>query len=108
MTNSGTIGELFAALSKAQGEIAGAKRDVKGQVGKSIVRYADLASIWLACRDALSKYGLSVLQPATSDGRIVTVTTMLAHASGGSISEPLSLEYDGSARSLGMNITYLR
>ena len=55
---SETIGKLAAALAKAQAEIRGAKKDADNPFFKST--YADLASVWDACREPLSKNELAV------------------------------------------------
>ena len=49
MQRSESIGKLAEALSKAQGKMKGAAKDSANPFFKS--RYADLASIWDACRD---------------------------------------------------------
>jgi len=54
------INELATALAKAQGKITGALKDSANPFYKS--RYADLASVWDACRAALSENGLAVVQ----------------------------------------------
>jgi hypothetical protein len=81
MTHSESINELATALAKAQAVMAGAKKDSTNPHFKSA--YADLASIWDACRKALTDNGLSVAQGvgSTGDGR-VGVHTMLLHSSG--------------------------
>lgn len=94
MTKSDTIAKLAEALSKAQGEIKNASMDSvnpffvnSGKGGK----YADLAAVWDACREPLSKNGLSVVQvPEFRDGKVVVVTLMM-HASGEWISGELEL-----------------
>ena len=60
MIHSEQINELGAALAKAQGLIEGAKKDSANPFFKS--KYADLASVWEACRKHLSDNGLSVTQ----------------------------------------------
>ena len=60
MNRSEGINELAAALAKAQGEIKGAKKDESNPFYKS--KYADLASVWEAIRDPLSKNSLAVIQ----------------------------------------------
>ncbi len=80
MQTSEQINELAAALAKAQGQIQAASRDRENPHFRS--RYADLASVWDACRVALSANGLAVVQgPALAD-RGVSVTTRLLHSSG--------------------------
>jgi hypothetical protein len=104
---SESIAALAAALSKAQGEMeAAAKANVNPHF-KS--RYADLASVWEACRAPLSKHGLAVLQPVSADGARVTVTTILAHSSGEWISESLTMTAaQNSPQGVGSTITYGR
>jgi hypothetical protein len=84
-THSRELGELFLALSKAQGEIRGAIKDSKNPFFKS--NYADLASCWEAIREPFSKHQLAVVQ--TTDAyrdpdhpEAVCVVTWLGHSSG--------------------------
>jgi len=84
-------GHLAAALAAAQGEIQGAKKDSKNPFFNS--HYADLASIWDACRSALAKNGLAVVQiPGTRADGFVTVKTILCHKSGEAISGELAMK----------------
>lgn len=107
MNRSNSIAALAAAFAKAQGEIAGASKDKTNPHFKTA--YADLASVWEACRDALSKHGLSVLQPVRADGPTVTVTTLLMHGSGEWIDEDLSMTaQQNTPQGLGSCITYAR
>lgn len=71
--------KLDAALAKAQAEIEGAAKDKKNPHFKS--SYADLSSVWDACREPLTKNGINVTQwPVHSeDGRLHMVSRM-AHA----------------------------
>lgn len=70
-------GDLMTALAKAQGEIEGAKKDSQNPHFKS--SYADLASVWTAIREPLSKNGLAVTQwPRVVNGA-VEVETIIAH-----------------------------
>jgi hypothetical protein len=72
-------------------------------------KYADLASVWDACRVPLSKHGLAVLQPVRADGPSVTVTTILAHSSGEWISESLTMTaQQNTPQAVGSAITYGR
>ncbi len=78
---SESINELATALAKAQQEIKAAHKDAANPFFKS--KYADLASTWDACRDALNKNGLSVAQTIsnTIDGHATLITTLM-HSSG--------------------------
>lgn len=104
---SPSISKLATALAKAQGEIVGASKDkTNPHFGKP---YADLASVWDACRAPLSQNQLAVLQPARCDGRIVTVTTVLTHSSGEWIAEELSVQpSQNTPQAIGSAITYAR
>lgn len=106
-TRSASIAALAAALAKAQGEMEGA---AKGNVNPHFKsKYADLASIWDACREPLSKHGLSILQPVRADGPQVTVTTILAHSSGEWIEESLTMTAQkNDPQGVGSAITYGR
>jgi hypothetical protein len=107
MTRSESIKELAAALAAAQAQIEGASKDKINPAFKS--RYADLASVWEACRIPLSKNGLAVVQLPSADGQKVVVTTLLAHRSGEWISDELTITATGSTpQAIGSAITYAR
>lgn len=90
MKTSNTIAELAKALSAAQAVMAGARKDSENPHFRS--RYADLASVWEACREALTSHGLSVVQATdTSDRQEVVVITTLLHASGEWISSTIAV-----------------
>jgi hypothetical protein len=75
--------DLFAAsFAKAQSEMSGATKEKVNPAFKS--RYADLASAHEACREALTKYGLSYLQTAiiNAAGAFSGITTTILHSSG--------------------------
>lgn len=74
------LGQLAEALSKAQSIIEGAKEDSTNPFYKS--KYADLGSVWNACKKALSLNGLSVVQTVENGGEKTYLITMLLHASG--------------------------
>ena len=87
------IDQLATALAKAQGEMAVAGKNQKNPFFKST--YADFEAIINASRPALSKYGLSVVQPPfisesptstpeQSNSQIGNsyLVTMLMHSSG--------------------------
>lgn len=74
------IGAIAAALARAQGQMTGAKKDTANPFFGSV--YADLASVWDACRAALSANELAVVQLPEASSAVVTVTTVLVHSSG--------------------------
>lgn len=108
MTHSEQIGELAAALSAAQGEVRGATKDSENPHFRQ--KYADLASVWDACRDAMAKHGLAVAQfPESGDGATVTVVTTLTHKSGQWMSGSLTMKpAKADPQGIGSCITYAR
>lgn len=107
MNKSDSIKELAGALAKAQSEIATAAKDSMNPHFRS--RYADLASVWEACRGPLTANGLSVVQSPRSDERSVTVETLLMHQSGEWLSGELSAQVGSIApQAVGSAVTYLR
>ena len=107
MDRSESINELATALAKAQGRITGALKESANPFFKS--KYADLASCWDACRDALSENGLAVIQTNEATDEGVTVTTLLAHCSGQFVRSALRLQpKDTTPQGIGSCITYGR
>ncbi len=104
---SASLAALAGALAKAQGLMAGAKKDSTNPHFKS--SYADLASIWDACRDPLSTNGLAVVQIPGSSGKDVEVTTLLLHSSGEFIRSSYTMPVTGPGpQGVGSAITYAR
>lgn len=108
---SAELNALAGALAKAQAEMEGAKKEGLNPHFRS--RYADLASVWDACREALTKNGLSVVQTlaSTNDetGVVVHITTMLLHESGQYITDTLSIKpKENSPQGVGSTVTYGR
>ena len=107
MQTSEQINELATALAKAQGEITGALKDSANPFYKS--RYADLASCWDACRAALSKNLLAVMQTTVAGDGVLWLHTRLAHTSGQWVeSETPILPKDDSPQAMGSALTYAR
>jgi hypothetical protein len=106
---SETIKDLAAALAKAQGEIEGASKDKVNPAFKS--KYADLSSVWEACRESLTKNGLSVVQSPGEmiDGKSMAMTTMLMHASGQWMRDRLTIPLGKvDPQGYGSAVTYAR
>lgn len=108
MEHSESIKELAAALSRAQSTLQTAKKGSENPFFHS--RYADLLSIWEACRETLTANGLSISQlgDVDTDGRAV-LETVLMHESGEWIKGRLplmSIKADPQAQ--GSAITYAR
>lgn len=104
---SAECGELFAALAKAQGEIESAAKAKANPFFKS--KYADLAAVWDACREPLSKNGLCVIQQPLTRGALVGLRTQLGHASGQWVACIATAESkDRGPQAYGSVVTYLR
>lgn len=118
--HSAELDKLATALAVAQRVIATARKDSQNPFFRS--SYADLASVWEACREPLTANGLSIAQfPGFIAGSppVATVTTVLLHTSGQWMAEtagapmPDQTRKDGSveranAQGVGSAITYLR
>lgn len=100
--------KLAAALSKAQGQMLGAKKDADNPFFKS--KYADLASVWDACRKALSNNELSVAQIVDADETGMYLRTILLHSSGENLEGrmPMNFSEKTNAQQIGSIITYYR
>tara|TARA_R110000868_G_scaffold62962_3_gene189937 strand:- start:441 stop:1106 length:666 start_codon:yes stop_codon:yes gene_type:complete len=101
------INELAAALAKAQSEMLPAFKDSANPFFKS--KYADLASVWDACRGPLTKHGLSVVQVMDrQDGQLILKTSLI-HSSGqwiDSIAPVVPVKND--PQGVGSALTYMR
>jgi len=108
MQTSEQINEIAAAIAKAQSQIAGASKDKTNPHYKS--KYADLSSVWEACRGALSANGLGVVQMTRfSERDEVIVVTRLLHASGQWLQGELNLPVSrADAQGFGSALTYAR
>jgi hypothetical protein len=107
------IGELAAALAKAQAEIKAPKKGRTAKVptkagGSYSYNYADLADVIECYRPALTKHGLALTQPIRiQDGHMVLVTKLL-HASGQWIASEYPLQNYDRPQEQGSAITYAR
>lgn len=77
---SDQINELASALAKAQSEIKGAVKDANNPFFKS--KYADLESVWEACRGPLAKNNLAIVQASQIGEFGAVLVTTLMHSSG--------------------------
>jgi hypothetical protein len=110
---SDAIDKLAEALAKAQGEVEGATKDAHNPAfkqGARVAAYATLASVWEACRRALSSNGLAVTQTTKGgDATTVTVVTTLWHSSGQWIRGELTMKPQAATpQGIGSAITYAR
>ena len=102
------IPRLAVALALAQAKITDAKLNKTNSFTNS--SYADLTSVWSACRKVLTDNDLSIIQRFFDNDRgELVLETILLHTSGESISSELKLM--GPIRdwhSMGSAITYAR
>lgn len=107
MNMSTQINELVTALAKAQGRIQPAIKDKKNPHFKS--SYADLSSVWDACRSALSENGLAVIQTVETHDKEPVLITTLAHSSGQWMrSEMPIITQKMDPQGIGSALTYYR
>jgi hypothetical protein len=110
MIQSESIANLAKALSIVQGKLTHAKKDSANPFFKS--KYADLESVWDACRDLLASNGLAVAQfPGTycELDHSMSLTTILTHESGEYISQEMSVPVTKpDAQGAGSCLTYMR
>jgi hypothetical protein len=116
MQQSESIANLAKALSIVQGKLTYAVKDSANPFFKS--KYADLESVWDACRSLLAENGLCVMQfPGLYIEGCMSMNTILAHSSGEWISQEMSLpvgkpDRDGvvkvDAQAAGSAISYMR
>ena len=122
MTHSESIVNLVAALAKAQATMGSAHKSADNPYYHT--RYADLASVWDACRQSLTENGLAVVQvpvflPDQPDW--VFLDTRLFHETGEWIESRLGAKpfkatkgeggvvlAPGDAQAIGSALTYLR
>lgn len=102
-----TTSKIAEALNKAQATMTGAKKDKANVFFKS--RYADLASVFEAIRDAFAENGLSISQPmdVLENGRTVLITRLM-HTSGETIVSRMLLPDIQDPQKMGAAITYYR
>lgn len=91
---------LATALAKAQAEFGVITKNRSARIrmksgGQYTIRYADLDEINRATRSALSKHGLSVIQPLQTEventSTMTVIETILLHAEGGFIKSRLEI-----------------
>jgi len=108
MTQSESIANLAKALSIVQGKLTYAVKDSANPFFKS--KYADLESVWDACRSLLAENGLCVMQfPGEFIDGCMSLTTILAHSSGEWIKQTMEVPVTKpDAQGAGSAITYMR
>jgi hypothetical protein len=108
MNQSESIANLAKALSIVQGKLTYAVKDSANPFFKS--KYADLESVWDACRSLLAENGLCVMQfPGEFIDGCMSLNTMLAHSSGEWIKQTMEVPVTKpDAQGAGSAITYMR
>lgn len=103
------IKELAIALCKAQSQMSFASRDSENGYYKS--KYADLYSVWEACREPLNKNGLCVVQQVNglSECGGIVLNTLLVHTSGQWIKSVVVMTpSDNKPQTYGLCLSYAR
>lgn len=105
---SESIANLAKSLAIVQGKLKHAKKDSANPFFKS--SYADLESVWEACRVLLAENGLAVMQfPGHYVEGTMSLTTVLSHSSGEWIKQEMSLPVSKpDAQGSGSALTYMR
>jgi hypothetical protein len=109
-TNERVFGEaaLNTALAAAQGEFQPIVKDKTVDTGSYSYSYASLDKILAACRPALTKHGLAIVQQLEHNGQ-PALRTELRHKDGGVVSSSFPLpRMPESIQQLGSLLTYLR
>jgi hypothetical protein len=107
MQHSESIAQLAPALVKAQAMVKGALRDSTNPYYHT--KYADLSSVWEACRQACDQNELAVVQFPNATAEGVGVETMLLHSSGEYVWSEFVLPLaKADAQGGGSCITYAR
>jgi len=110
---SDALSNIAAALCKVQATVSPALKEAKNShLGN---KYADLGSVWDACRDALIENQVAVIQmPTTDEPGYIGLTTRLLHSSGewveGHFRVP-ALDVKSkteTAQAVGSALTYMR
>jgi len=108
MQKSESITNLACALARAQATMTGAVKDSENPHFRS--KYADLESVWNACRTPLTSNGLSVTQLLTyTDRQAVAIETILLHETGEYLGSTFEIPVSKSdAQGFGSALTYAR
>ena len=118
--SSGSIGNLAAALAKAQGELTNPEKSLVATIPanspggtEKTFRYASLSSGLDIVRKVLGQHEIATMQATGIDqaARIVNLTTVLAHASGEWIASDwpvCAVSETASPQRMGAALTYAR
>jgi len=110
ISQSESIANLALALSIVQGKMSHAVKDSANPFFKS--KYADLESVWGACRSLLAENGIAIMQfPGlyTDHDKSMSLTTIISHKSGEYISQEMSVPVSKvDPQGAGSALTYMR
>jgi hypothetical protein len=110
IAQSESIANLALALSIVQGKMSHAVKDSANPFFKS--KYADLESVWDACRSLLAENGIAIMQfPGlyTDHDKSMSLTTIISHKSGEYISQEMSVPVSKvDPQGAGSALTYMR
>jgi hypothetical protein len=108
MNQSESIANLTLALSIVQGKLTYAKKDSANPFFKS--KYADLESVWDACRSLLADNGLAVMQfPGEYIDGVMSLTTIISHKSGEWMGQEMSVPVTKpDSQGCGSCLSYMR
>lgn len=108
LQSSENIADLCKALAICQGQLKPAVKDSTNPHFKS--KYADLASVWEACRAPLSDNGLAVIQfPAEFENNVMILITRLTHESGQWIEQRMTCPVSKpDPQGIGSCLSYMR
>jgi len=105
--HSQSIGELMAALAKAQGEIVSGIKNKSNPFFKS--KFLDLPAVWEVIRKPLSINGLSIVQTVEGTTEQLYLLTILGHSSGQWIKSRMPLILvKKTPQEMGSSISYSR
>lgn len=103
------LAQLYSALAKAQGEFEPITKSTTGYNNGQYFYYADLNALISATRPALTKYGLTVIQPVRTAANGDEVATLLIHESGAQIESALAVKVSSAQiHEFGAQVTLLR
>lgn len=108
INSSAEVGELFAAIAKAQGDFKTVRKDAENPFFKSA--YATLAAVVEMLRKPLAESGIGYIQSITDGGGRLRMNTLITHKSGQFIisSIPFALASTAKPQDIGSAITYAK
>ncbi len=106
IVTSEKIEEIAKALVKAQSVMEPAKKNKTNPHLKA--KYADLASVWEACRKPLTDNGIAVSQITVKAGADTLLVTLMLHNSGQWLRSTFPIRSNGKMQEIGSDLAYIR